>query len=349
MINGDIEKLIIGSGTSEVVNDIILLFVIFFFLWLFFRKRPVVFLILFSIIVIILTTNELLTPQEFTTKKDGDILQEVVITSKSKSPFRLSLGWRLLMVPPVIISGVIQTRNMLKGDKKYSLTKSLTTATIANSAEKVIFRTHLREQLPNKVIFLCQHVEMAIDVLTFHTFIPDSHKYTVFNDFTGNVLHPALGRFFDAVYCRHLYGARMLARIKKGEVKEQMKGIIDTMVVRNGDVDDKEVFCIWPSGKHWVPKFPNGVEFWKPGSFYLSAFTGIPVCIIYTKVSKDSKTIITEQSELIYPPKFENKEPNYVQFYDNPENKKLVEEYCSRVEILYRGIDNRLDFEVEQI
>ena len=83
----------------------------------------------------------------------------------------------------------------------------------------------------------------------------------------------------------------------------------------------------------------------------MSAFTGIPLCLVHGRLSKDSKRFIIEQSELIHPPTFDSstKEVNYLDFYENQENKNIVEEYRARVENLYRETDDRLEREVNTI
>ena len=112
-----------------------------------------------------------------------------------------------------------------------------------------------------------------------------------------------------------------------------------------------EVFCIWPSGWAWDYTKKNGIDKFKPGAFYMSAFTGIPVCLVHGRLSKDSKRFIIEQSDIIHPPTFDplTGGTEYLDFYENQENKIIVEEYRARVENLYRETDDRLDREVNTI
>jgi len=349
-INKHVLEIVTRAEGTKVALDLVLLIVVFGVLWIFVRRYTVLFPVLLFLFLIIYSTNEILSTQEIaeqrvTGENGEEIIREVMIRNKSTSPFALGFKSKLILSVPLFFTGLVQTINMLRGDRKYNLTKSLSTNLVFQGTQQTIYRSYMNKELPNKVIFVCQHLPYLFDTLGFHTFIPDTHKYTVFNDFTMGGMNNTLATAFHVLFCKHLYGAHKFSRRDKSKLKSQLVEFVNMMTA---EPETPEVFCIWASGWAWDYTKKNGIDKFKPGTFFMSAFTGIPLCLVHGRLSKDCKIFIIEQSELIQPPKFDQstKERNYLDFYENQENKNVVEEYRTRVENLYRETDDRLEREV---
>lgn len=352
-INEHVLEIVRRAEGSKVALDLVLLIVVFGVLWAFVRKFTATFIALLVLFVIVYSANELMSTQRIAEQRvigenGQEIVREVSVINSSTSPFALGFHSKLILSVPLIFTGLVQTINMVRGDRKYNLTKSLSTNLVFQGTQQTIYRTYMNTELPTKVIFVCQHLPYLFDTLAFHTFIPDTHKYTVFNDFTMGGMSDSVATAFHVLFCKHLYGAHKFSRRDKSRLKTQLTEFIDKMTV---EPKTPEVFCIWPSGWAWDYTKKNGVDKFKPGTFFMSAFTGIPLCLVHGRLSKDSKRFIIEQSELIHPPTFDSstKEVNYLDFYENQENKNIVEEYRARVENLYRETDDRLEREVNTI
>lgn len=345
MFNEDISLTVQEAADSSVAIDAILFVVLIVLVFISLSRNNILLPILLFTIAVVFAFNETLSTQSLSQQSlDGRVVQ-VSVDNNSSSPFKLRGKTKLMACIPVIFSGVVQMVNLVRGDRKYMLTKKLSTSMVMNSVDRIIYRSHLTGPLPEKTIFVCQHLPYLFDTLVFHTFVPNTHKLTVFNDFTMGGMSKQVASVFHTLYCKHLYGAYKFSRRDKDEMKNQLVEFVDSMV----NATDPEVYCIWPSGWAWDYTQENGIKQFKPGTFYISAFTGYPLTVVHGRHSDDKMKFIVEQSEIIYPPKFENREPTYMEFYNNPTNKAIVEEYRTRVENLYREIDNRLLKEVNSL
>lgn len=338
MFNEDLSLTVKEAVGSGVAVDAILFVTLIILVFVLLSRNNVVFSIIVFALAMIFALNETLTTQEAVEHRVDNKVLQVSVDNSSSSPFKLRGKGKLLTCIPIIFSGVIQLINMYQGDRKYLLTKKLSTSLVANSVDKVVYRSYLSGPLPDKTMFVCQHLPYLFDTLVFHTFIPNTHKLSVFNDFTMGGMSPQVAAVFHTLYCKHLYGAYKFSRRNKEEMKVQLVEFVDSMM--NGP--EPEVYCIWPSGWAWDYSEPNGVKQFKAGTFYISAFTGYPMTIIHGRHSEDKTKFLVEQSDLIYPPTLDSKESSYMEFFNNPDNKVKVEEYRKRVESLYREIDNRL-------
>jgi hypothetical protein len=327
-----------SQESSKVVLDILLLVAVFAALWLFFRNRRIVFVLLFVSFVVVLSLEEILTTQRITIKQVEDELdgvtrvREVLVENEQRSPLQTGCYKRIVRYLPLIFSGVVQIINAVRGDRKYLLTKGISAAIITNSLPKIIYRTYLKGPLPEKVIFVCQHIEYMLETLLFTAFVPNTHKLTVMNRDVTFLLHHLVQK--------HLYGSYLVELKDKTCLKKQLIEFSKRIT----DGKDPEVFCIWASGDVWKASHPNGIRSFKPGAFYMSTFTQTPICIIHSRISEDSRCMVVEQSDLIYPPPRVDTEGtvDYMSFYENPLNRETIEGYCKRVELLYRGIDDGL-------
>lgn len=338
MIHSDLIELVKRSEGSKVGLDLLAFAIVLFILWILFSKRPRSFIFFLIIFSVLFASNELLSTQTIYSHHPDDNLTELIITNNSSSPILPKFQTKMILSIPFIFSGVVQTVNMLKGDQKYTLSKILANTLVINACEKIVYRSYLSTPLPTKVIFLCQHIPYLFDTLPFLAYVPDTHKLTVFNDFTMGGMSKHLAKAIHVLFCKHLYGAHMISRRDKDTLKTQMADFVKGMI----DNPLPHVFSIWPSGWAWRYDQPNGVEKFKPGAFFISAYTRIPVCIIHGRISKDSKRFTVEQSPLIYPPKIRYEEKSYVNFYENLNYRPMVEEYRDKVETVYREMDNRI-------
>jgi hypothetical protein len=327
---------------NTVGLDLAILVAVFALLWVFFRKIPVVFVSLFVIFVILYSIGEVLTTSTSTVKRsveDGYV--EYRFDNHYRSPFHVGFFTKWVLCSGLSFTGVLQTINALRGDRKYTLTKSLSRTITSTSVETVKFRSYLRGKLPDRVIFICQHVGALIDCIYFNSFIPDTHAMTVMNDWGINDNVAFLGYH---LFLKNLYGSFMINRRDKKQLKRQITQFANKILMAK----TPEVFCIWASGQWWDKRFPNGIKGFKPGASYLSAYAQIPVCIVHGKTSEGGcKQLIVEQSDLIHPPAIDIPEGvGYFDFYNNPDNKAIVDEYHRRVELQYRKIDDAISKEL---
>lgn len=342
MINENLIDIVKQAEESKLTLDIIFLVGVFLILWWGFRRRPVVFSLLFLTFAIIYSLNEVMATQRIESTGVDGVVSEIRVLNNSSSPFKLKPNVKLISIAPLVFSGVIQTLNMLEGSRRFNLTKRMATSVVINNYENVIYRSRLREKAPEKMIFLCQHGSDMMDVLSFFMFIPKDYKLSVMNDFTGGGgVGKKTAKAFHLMFAKHLYGAHMIDRKDKTVLKRQMGEFANMLIDA-----EKEVFCIWPSGKIWDPVLKNGIENFKPGAFYISAYTGVPVCVIHQRICPNKKTLIIEQSELVYPPVLEKEGLSYIDFYEREDYQPVIDEYRRRVENLYRGIDDRLESEI---
>ena len=341
MLNENLATIVKRAEGSKVGLDLILLVVVFLILWLAFRKRPRVFVVLFVAFAIAYSLNEVLVTQTITVYSKGEV-GELEILNDNRSPFRVSSRTKILMILPVVFSGMIQLVNLIDGSRKFTLSKTIATNLVMNLRDRTVYRTRLTEKLPEKVIYLCQHGAEALDLFDFLGYVPDTHQLTVINDFFGGGnISKTTASIIQGLFATHLYGGHMIYRSDKANLKKDLSKLVDIM---NEPIP--RVFCIWPSGKVWNHKAKNGVESFKAGAFYMSAYTGIPVCIIHHRISDDIKTCIIEQSNIVRPPPITLGNMSYTEFYETESYKPVIEEYRLRVENLYRSIDDRLAAEL---
>jgi hypothetical protein len=341
MNNIHLRDIVLRAQDSNVTLEILGFIALLVLVWVFFRKRPEILIAIIFVIVALFSSNELLSTQRIE-EHTVENFYELVIRNSSSSPVKPKFQTKMILSLPLIFSGGAQIINMIRGDCKYTLSKTLSTSLVINSTRNISYRSYLTKPLPEKVLFLCQHIPYLFDTLPFLSYIPDTHKLTVFNDFTMGGMSKELAKVIHVLFCKHLYGARMISRRDRSNLKTQITDFVNDMVKETSP----HVFAIWPSGWAWRYDLPNGIEAFKPGAFYMSVYANIPVCIIHGKISKDSLTYMVEQSDIIYPPSV-NREGTYEEFYDNQENKQPVEQYRSMVESIYRNIDNELQERID--
>jgi hypothetical protein len=194
--------------------------------------------------------------------------------------------------------------------------------------------------MPKKVIYLIQHVGGVLDNLTFLQFIPEGFAFRVLNNSRANPIG-----LFPKTSRKNLFGAHFI----DPENPETLKQSISTFVEYMKGDRDPTIYCIWPSGKLWNGKLENGIDGFKLGAFYMSCFTGIPVCIIHTKFDGFVSKMIVEQSPLYFPPEIKIPERDYISFYENLDHRDLVRGFKDKMERKYRMIDDRLWGELHQI
>jgi 1-acyl-sn-glycerol-3-phosphate acyltransferase len=342
MINTDLEDIIHKAEETKVDLDFYTLLAIFLGIWLVFHRSPEMLIAIGILFLVVYGTNETLGIQRIVQRNLEDQGREIVIENTSSSPFALSLRYKLALHLPIMFTGIIQTINRFRGDQKFMLTRQLACSLVMNSTRKVIYRTRMTQDPPSKIIFLCQHSSYLFDVFSFWAFIPKTHKLTAFNDVTRGLKPEIIGKIWYA-FAKNLYGVYPINRDDKDNLKTQVSEFVD-MITK----EDNRVFTIWPSGDIWDKTAPNGVRQFKLGAFFMSMFTGVPVCMIHGRMSKDETSYIVEQSDIIYPPEVNNKESTYIQFYENESHRGAVDEYRLRVENIYREMDERLYNELNE-
>jgi len=342
MINSELPDRISKAILDGIVLDYWTLLAFFLVVWVIFGRSKE---FLLAIIILFLAQygiNELFLDQSIAQMVVDDCVREISVTNRTSSPFALGFQTKTKGHTPFVFSGIVQTINMIKGDRKYTLSKTLASAIAINCTERIIYRSNLSKPLPEKVIFVCQHIKYMFDFFPFLAYIPDSHKLTTFNDFTTGLRYKALGKICFSLFAKHLYGAYAIDRSERDTLKDQVTGFVNSM----DQEKDPHVFAIWPSGKAWLPDQPNGVDQFRLGAFYMSVYTGIPVCIIHGRIAEDEKSFIVEQSDIIEPPAVLNREPSYIEFYENSGHRSVVDGFRMEVENLYRDMDSRLCMEV---
>jgi hypothetical protein len=350
MINSDLIKIVQESQlTAKVVLDLVFLLIAFLLLWLLFGWNKVVFTTLFVFLVIIFSVEEMLTNQAITVKQveeglDGvTAMREVTVRNDQRSPFQPSCFKRIARYLPLVLSGAVQVINAAKGDYKYKLTKRLSGALTTNSVPHITYRSYLKGPLPPKTIFVCQHISYFLETLLYSAFVPDSHQSIVLNHFG---MHGDVEFLLHHLVAKNLYGGMLLEIHNKPILRKQLNALSKRLIAN----PSPEVLCIWASGKPWEPKHPNGCREFRSGAFSFSLFANAPICIVHGRLSTDSRRLIIEQSDLIYPPVSDVTRAegiDYMSFSNNPVNKNIIDEYRRRVELQYRRIDDGLAKEVE--
>jgi 1-acyl-sn-glycerol-3-phosphate acyltransferase len=336
MLNTDLEDIIHKAEETKIILDFYFLLVVFIIIWLLLGRTSGALLAILIVFIAIYGTNEISGVQSISHLNSEYQGQEIVIENMSSSPFALSLRYKLALHLPIMFTGIVQTINRFRGDQKFMLTRQLACSLVMNSTNKVVYRTRMTQDPPSKIIFLCQHSSYLFDVFSFWAFIPKTHKLTAFNDVTRGLKPEIIGKIWYA-FAENLYGVYPIDRADKENLKAQVSEFVD-MITR----EDNRVFTIWPSGDVWDKTAPNGVKQFKLGAFFMSMFTGVPVCVIHGRMSSDEKKYIVEQSDIIYPPEVSNKESTYVKFYENESHRSTVDEYRLRVENIYREMDERI-------
>lgn len=343
MNNIHLKDIIHRAEETKVDLDFYSLLGVFLILWFILGRSPELLIAVLILFLVYYGVNETLGIQTITSQTVDKCLEEINIINKTYSPFALGFRNKIFAHVPAIFSGIVQTVNRLRGDQRYMLSREIGTALVINSTDNITYRTRIRGGIPKRIIFLCQHTPFLFDTFPFMTYIPTNHKLTVLNDFTQGLKIKFIGKIWNA-YAQNLCGSYPIDRSNKHTLKDQVSNFVDLMLK-----DEERIFAIWASGNLWRGSFPNGVEKFQLGSFFMSAFAGIPVCVIHGRVSENSKRFIVEQSELIYPPTIDNIENTYLQFYGNINHRNIVEEYKMKVENIYREMDNRLVKEVNTI
>jgi hypothetical protein len=342
MINTDLEDIIHKAEETKVDLDFYTLLAIFLGIWLVFHRSPEMLIAIGILFLVVYGTNETLGIQRIVQRNLEDQGQEIVIENTSSSPFALSLRYKLALHLPIMFTGIIQTINRFRGDQKFMLSRQLACSLVMNSTNKVVYRTRMTRDPPSKIIFLCQHSSYLFDVFSFWAFLPKTHKLTAFNDVTRGLKPEIIGKIWYA-FAQNLCGVYPIDRADKENLKIQVSEFVD-MITK----EDNRVFTIWPSGDVWDKSAPNGVRQFKLGAFFMSMFTGVPVCVIHGRMSGDERNYIVEQSDIIYPPEVSDKESTYVQFYENESRRSAVDDYRLRIENIYREMDERIYKELNE-
>lgn len=330
-----LEYLLQRASEKKVYIDAVFLFILLLVCIFLLRGRTKIFGTLVYGLVFIFLYNETTVRQLFSRVSLDDERDEFRVentTTRLQLPSVARVGLHV----PFIVSGVVQAVNNTRRDETYTLTRELGTSLVGQAPRTIVYRP-LSHRIPRKVIYLMQHVKAVFDNLTFLQFIPEGYRIRVLNKSNANPLG-----LFPKSSRRHLFGAHFLETGSSEKLKESVRAFVRYMV------EDREptVYCIWPSGKLWERGVENGVKEFKPGAFYMSCYTGIPVTFIHTKVRGLVKNIIVEQTPLIHPPNIEPRESDYIQFHENALHKPVVLGFRDKIENLYRGLDNKLSDEI---
>lgn len=259
---------------------------------------------------------------------------EVRSTSGCLSPTgRMRMNWM------IGASYVVQTINSLFGT--YSATVNITNAFMMSLTNRVVYRTSVRGTLPNKFIIISQHIQHNLDMLSTMTFVPPGYKIRTLNDFTGGgAISDTTDRILQRIFCKPLYGSSKLTRRDNKLMKQELNDFACEMK----EEGEPTVYMIWASGRGWDNSLTHGVKEFKSGVFYMSCFSGLPICLVHTRLSSDYQQMICEQSSLIPPPEIPNRGhfPDYQQFYDHHMNSDTVERFRNRMYDLYCGLDRKI-------
>jgi hypothetical protein len=323
-----------GMERRSIIDFLFLVFLLGMCLWIFGGNRRLFGLFLF-VIVFIFIFNEVSVSQSLGIGPyDSDRMEYTLVNTTT--PLQLPSMARLALHLPLIICGGIQYINYIRGDKSYRLTKEFGTSLITQAPKRMVYRA-LSGPLPNKMIYLIQHVGAVLDNATFLQFIPEGYNLRVLNKADANPLG-----LFPKSSRKNLFGAHFIDPRKPESLKESLTEFVRFMVEDTAPT----VYCIWPSGKLWNSKLENGTGEFKPGAFYMSCFTGIPVCFVHTRFKGMIDSMLMEQTPLMYPPDVDHGENSYVSFYENPGYKDLVLGFRDHVEGVYRQMDTRMAVEL---
>lgn len=301
-------------------------------------KYPAIAMLLTSISVFIY--SQIMVRQEVTIKQfPNDNVTHMVVKNTGGLNLGLNtrnigiLGCQFLLFPQII--------NYFTGDTTYTFSRRAAMGHLISSAPEVHIRTRTSE-LPNTVIIISQHIPCVYDIYGFLTMTGDSHNLVVVQDLGPETYK----KYLTNVYLKGLYGARPIERSNKQILESQVCNLANDLI-RYREGGGKHAVCIWPSGKFWQPKFENGFEKFKPGTFYLSIYSQVPICPVHTRFN-DNK-LICVRGGVIYPPKLPNESfhnMDYGLFSKEPEIKKLVEEYRNKVERIFRNMDKAMCLEL---
>jgi hypothetical protein len=342
MDNIHLLDIIRAAEETKVSLDFYTLLVIFIVLWFILGRSPELLIVILILFLVLYGANETFGIQSISVQSVEGCIEELRVENKSYSPFALGFKTKVLLHVPIIFSGVVQTINRLRGDQRYMLSRELGTSLVINSTDQVIYRTGIRGEIPKRILFISQHSPLLFDTFPFLTYIPTNHKLTILNDFTQGLKIKFIGKIWNS-YAQNLCGSHPIDRSNKKTLKTQVSNFVDLMLK-----DEQRIFAIWASGRLWNKDLPNGLEKFNLGAFYMSAYSGIPVCVIHGRLSNNSKRFIVEQSPLYYPPTFNTREDSYIKFYENTDHRKEIEEYRNKIEALYRNMDDRIYEEVNK-
>jgi hypothetical protein len=331
----DLKPLFEKAIEGRVLLDFLfLIFLITLCVWVFGGSRRL-FGVALILITLIFVYNEMAVEQ-FINVRNYDSDRREYVLHNTTTPLQLPSIGRLALHLPIIVCGAVQYLNYRRGDSTYSLTREFGTSLITQAPKHTVYRA-LTGTLPRKMIYLMQHVGAVLDNLTFLQFLPGGYNVRVLNRSDANPLG-----LFPQKSRKHLFGAHFIDPLNPDTLKESLSRFVQYMV----EDEKPTVYCIWPSGKLWNSKLENGVREFKPGAFYMSCYTGIPVSFVHTKFKGLIEEMIVEQTPLIYPPVVQHDEPSYISFYDNKDIKPTVLEFRDRVESVYRDMDKRLTKEL---
>lgn len=239
------------------------------------------------------------------------------------------LGCQFLFFPQLI--------NYVTGDETYTFTRRAALGHLISSFPEVHIRSQTSD-LPNTVMIVSQHIPCVFDIWGFLAMTSDDHKLDVIQDLGPETYK----RYLTNIYLKGLYGARPIERTNKEILETQIGKLADDLVsYREGE--GKHAVCIWPSGKFWQSEFENGFEKFKPGTFYLSMYSQVPICPVHTRFNRDK--LICMRGGIIQPPKLPSEsfgKMDYKTFSREPEIRTLVENYRSKVERIFRNMDNAM-------
>lgn len=331
----NLEDVLVRASEKRIYLDTLFLLILLLSLFLIFGGKHRGFGIAVFVLVFVFTYNEV-GVQRWLFRREHDDQRSEVILRNTTTNIQLPSIVRLAIHLPIIISGFIQAINRMRKDETFRLTREIGASIISQAPEILRYRP-LTHPMPKKVIYLMQHVTAVLDNCTFLQFIPEGYRLRVLNKGNANPLG-----LFPKTSRRHLFGAHFLEMESPEKLKESVRQFVEYMIQDT----EPTVYCIWPTGSLWKRGCQNGIEEFKPGAFFMSCFTGIPVTIIHTKVSGLVRNMIVEQSPLHYPPKMERGQGGYLEFYENPQHRSKVLEFRTEMEKLYREMDDRLEEEI---
>lgn len=329
-------ELITSALDVKAVIDIVILIIIVSLgvtAWRW-ARYPGIAIVLTSMLVFIYSQTMVSQTMAVTKFPEDDVTHVVI---KNKGGIKLSpntrntgvLGCQFLFFPQLI--------NYVTGDETYTFTRRAALGHLISSFPEVHIRTKT-SKLPKTVMIVSQHIPCVFDIWGFLAMTDDDHKLDVIQDLGPETYK----RYLTNIYLRKLYGARPIERSNKEILEAQIEKLANDLVsYREGE--GKHAVCIWPSGKFWQSRFENGFEKFKPGSFYLSIYSQVPICPVHTRFNHDK--VICVRGGIIYPPKLPTesfKEMDYKTFSREPEIRTLVENYRSEVERIFRNMDNAM-------
>lgn len=329
----DVLETVVAAQGGRVVLDVVYSVVVIAILFLVSRGRPLIMVAGLAVFIAWIVGLEYGGVQ--TIHRRGC---EVVVRNAHS---RLSPGVlpRFFSSIPVILSGVVQTVNRARGDNTYELTRTLATAIVAGQHRDIVYRDLLSRHapLPRKFIVVCQHYRYMLETLSFLALIPRGYRIRVLNHVGRGVVSRVL-----TTYGPNLYGLHPINLSDPSGIRPQINRFVFHMLTDSAPT----VYCIWPSGRAWDPSLPNGVEQFRPGAFFMSCFTRMPVCIVHGRASEDMGRYVIVRGGLMQPPAIPTSGKDYNSFYGDVQTHAPVLAFRDHVEGEYRKLDRELEEEV---